>query len=90
MHKSTPYVVCNGAKNEANPMAIIAHDTRPIANEFSPIKAVLSFFGDIGRAGHAAARYQHLASMNDRQLADHGCTREDAGRAAYEESFGKL
>ena len=54
------------------------------------LDGIARFFGDIGRAGHAASRFQHLASLNDRQLEELGCTREDAARAAFEESFGKL
>lgn len=71
-------------------MATIAHQSPPTARLSGVVTDVMSFFGDITRAGHAASRYQHLASLNERQLEALGCTREEAARAAYEESFGKL
>lgn len=76
--------------SEEHVMATLVQNNRNKAFDFSSLKAVASFFGDIGRAGHAASRYQHLAALNDRQLASLGCDRETAARAAYEESFGKL
>lgn len=54
------------------------------------LSGIAQFFGDVARAGHAAAKYQHLASLNDRQLASRGVGREEAARAAFEDSFGKL
>ena len=71
-------------------MATLAHNPQPMSLDTGFLNAVVTFFGAVGRAGHAAARYQHLASLNDRELAALGCDRETAARAAYEESFGKL
>lgn len=71
-------------------MTALVQNIRHATFDFSTLKSILTFFGDIGRAGHAASRYQQLTALNDTQLASLGCDREEAGRAAYEESFGKL
>ena len=76
--------------NEEQQMTALVQNIRHISFDFSVLKSILMFFGDIGRAGHAASRYQQLTSLNDNELANLGCDREDAARAAYEESFGKL
>ena len=71
-------------------MASIAHNTAPILSGFRPIKAVTTFFADVARAGHAAARFQHLSSLSDFQLKEMGYTRSQAAHVAFDESFGKL
>lgn len=71
-------------------MTALVQNIRHFGFDFSALKAIFAFFGDIGRAGHAASRYQHLTALNDRELKYFGCDREQAARAAYEESFGKL
>ncbi|MGI9405677.1 MAG: hypothetical protein ACR2O4_04845 [Hyphomicrobiaceae bacterium] len=70
--------------------ATLTHETSVVAVLKDATLAVTDFFGDIARAGHAASRYQHLSTLSEQELETLGCTREEAARKAFEESFGKL
>ena len=71
-------------------MATLANPASRSTSLRSAFHAIADFFADIGRAGHAASRYQNFAALNDSELEAIGRSRQDSGRAAYETTFGKL
>ena len=53
------------------------------------LSSIGEFFGDIGRANHAAATYERLNAMSDERLAARGLKRGDIVAAAFEAAFRK-